>query len=384
MARILFIQCTEPAGYPPLINAAHCFAAAGHESVFLSAPIAGKQLAMPNHPAIRVLPQPVRPSHVLGKGYFLRYIARAIRLARELRPALVYASDPTGALPGLLASLACAAPLVYHEHDSPSTEAELHPLFRHSRRQALHRATRIVFPNAGRAEAVAGQTGFDRSRLTIVWNLPRREEVPDAVERAALPLTLYYHGTIVPDRLPLTVVDALLRFGGRVHLRYAGYETASGRGHAAALAARAAAAGLADAVRYEGQIPQHADLVKLAQGCHVGLALMPPGSGDLNMRHMTGASNKAFDYLAAGLGLLVSDLPDWREMFVAPGLARACDPREVDSLAAQIGWFLEHPAERAAMAAAGRARILADWNYESAFAPLQRGLGLGDPLAAQA
>ena len=53
-----------------------------------------------------------------------------------------------------------------------------------------------------------------------------------------------------------------------------------------------------------------------AARAHVGLALMPLNSNDLNMRHMTGASNKPFDYMAAGLALLVSDLPDWRQMFV--------------------------------------------------------------------
>ena len=35
-----------------------------------------------------------------------------------------------------------------------------------------------------------------------------------------------------------------------------------------------------------------------------------------------------FDYMAAGLALLVSDLADWREMFVARGFARACDPAD--------------------------------------------------------
>ncbi|MCU0753643.1 MAG: glycosyltransferase [Xanthomonadales bacterium] len=383
MARILFIQCTEPAAYPPLINASLCFADAGHESLFLSAPITGKTLEMPPHAAIQVLPMPIRPSHVIGKGFYLRYVARAIRLARQSRPDLIYASDPSGALPGALASLACGAPLLYHEHDSPDHEADLNPVFREGRRLALRRAVRVVFPNAARAESVAVETGFDRRKLAVVWNLPRRREVPAATSHADQPLILYYHGTIVPDRLPVSVVEALLRFDGAVQLRFAGYETASGVGHSARLQQLAADAGLPDCVSALGEFSRH-QLMDVAREAHIGLALMPPGNADINMRYMTGASNKAFDYLASGLGLLVSDLPDWQEMYVAPGFARACDPREVDSLVAQIRWFLDHPAARAAMGAAGRARILADWNYETAFAPLQRALGLGDPLSPQA
>jgi spore maturation protein CgeB len=88
------------------------------------------------------------------------------------------------------------------------------------------------------------------------------------------------------------------------------------------------------------------------------------------MHHMTGASNKPFDYMAAGLALLVSDRPDWNKMFVEPGFARAVDPANVDSLTAALEWFLAHPDQRHAMAARGRGKIEADWNYDKAFAPL--------------
>jgi spore maturation protein CgeB len=92
------------------------------------------------------------------------------------------------------------------------------------------------------------------------------------------------------------------------------------------------------------------------------------------MRHMAGASNKPFDYMAAGLPLLVSDRPDWYEMFVVPGYARACNPGDPDSIATALTWFLEHQAERCAMAARGRARIETDWNYDAAFEPVMRSL----------
>ena len=89
---------------------------------------------------------------------------------------------------------------------------------------------------------------------------------------------------------------------------------------------------------------------------------------------MTGASNKPFDYMAAGLALLVSDRPDWRDMFVGPGYARACDPTDPASIAAALTWFLDHPAERRAMGARGRAKIAAEWNYDTAFAPVMSAL----------
>ena len=89
---------------------------------------------------------------------------------------------------------------------------------------------------------------------------------------------------------------------------------------------------------------------------------------------MTGASNKPFDYMAAGLALLVSDQPDWRGMFVGPGYARSCDPIDPASIAAALAWYLDHPAERRAIGAHGRAKIEAEWNYDTAFAPVMSAL----------
>ena len=83
--------------------------------------------------------------------------------------------------------------------------------------------------------------------------------------------------------------------------------------------------------------------------------------------HMAGASNKPFDYMAAGLALLVSDLPDWTRMFVEPGFGLACDPADADSISSALGWFIDHPEERRAMAARGRDKIETEWNYDTQF-----------------
>ena len=42
--RVLFVQATEPAYYPPLIHASMLMAEAGCEVTFLAAPIAGSPL----------------------------------------------------------------------------------------------------------------------------------------------------------------------------------------------------------------------------------------------------------------------------------------------------------------------------------------------------
>ena len=117
-----------------------------------------------------------------------------------------------------------------------------------------------------------------------------------------------------------------------------------------------------------------ADLLAEAARAHIGLSLMPFKSDDVNINHMVGASNKPFDYMAAELALLVSDLPDWTRMFVEPGFARAADPTSADSLFAALEWFVNHAHERQEMAARGQAMIESTWNYETVFAPILKAL----------
>jgi glycosyltransferase involved in cell wall biosynthesis len=367
--RVLFVQATEPAAYPPLIHASMLMAEAGWEVTFLSAPIAGSLLELSHHPRIARQAIPARPSHVMGKAAYACYAAAAARLALRLQPHIVYASDPLGAGPGLLAARLARTRLVYHEHDSPAP-GSLPPWLAQARAVAARRAELVIFPNQARAQIAQTELGFSADLLRIVWNMPRRAELPQLGNWPQKPLVFYYHGSITPDRLPLAVVEAVRRLRGRARLRIVGYEAPGAPGYVQRLLKLGVDDTSKKVVEYLGQVPGRSDLVATAVQAHVGLSLMPCHSSDLNIGHMTGASNKPFDYMAAGLALLVSDRPDWCDMFVGPGYARACGSTDPASIGAALTWFLDHPAERRAMGAAGRAKIEAEWNYDVAFAPV--------------
>jgi glycosyltransferase involved in cell wall biosynthesis len=179
---------------------------------------------------------------------------------------------------------------------------------------------------------------------------------------------MLYHGSIVPARLPTTVLTALSMLPKGVRLRVVGYETIGHKGYVRQLQELAAQLGVADRVEFLGAVPQREELLALCRQCDVGLSLMPMQSHDNNEQAMTGASNKPFDYLACGLALLVSELPDWRALFVDGGYALAMDPADPASIATAVRWFLEHPAESRAMGERGRQRIRSEWNYEEQFA----------------
>lgn len=372
--RVLFLQATEPGAYPPLINAASLMADDGWDVTFLSAPVKSLDLSVPPHPRITVRTIRTRPSHVMKPAAYAGYVTAAVAHAVRLLPKVVYASDPLGALPGLLAARTTGATLLYHEHDTPAA-ATLQPVIRIARQLAARAAHFVIFPNAERAYLAQTQLRFAPERLRVVWNLPRLRELPPLVDNCEPGLVLYYHGSITPDRIPDSLVRTLPRFMGAVRLRIAGYEAPSACGYLRHMLEIGRGPGGAALVHFEGLL-QRDEALRQACSAHVGLALMPKTSSDINMCHMVGASNKAFDYMAARLAVLVADLPEWRRVFVESGYARPCDTESTDSIEFALRWFLENAEQRKSMATSARRRIEEDWNYDSMFAPVLQELSL--------
>jgi glycosyltransferase involved in cell wall biosynthesis len=181
-------------------------------------------------------------------------------------------------------------------------------------------------------------------------------------------LIIYYHGSITNVRLPPQLIIAASRLKGAVQLQVAGYETPGSVGYVRELSTLATENGAPELIKLLGTIPLRNDLLRSASKAHLGLSLMPKRSKDINMQHMVGASNKAFDYMACGLPLLVTDLPEWVTTFVEPGYARSCDPDDPDSIEAELRWYLDHPTERRLMGRKCQDKIRDGWNYEAVFA----------------
>ena len=278
--QVVFIQATEPGAYPPLINAAHLMAEAGWNVTFLSAPISGKQLPITPHPKIQIRSIPKRVSHVLSTAQYVRYILAAGTLALRLKPDVVYASDPLGAIPGLLAARIVGAKLVYHEHDSPNP-GSLSRVLNRARAAAVRQARVVIFPNATRARVAQSELDFSSSRTHIVWNVPRRSELPATFTAPKLPLLLHYHGSVNPERLPESIIDAIVRFQGQVRLRIVGYESPGAPDHVRRLVERGYSKAAGSVVDYIGQCTRQ-ELLKEAARAHVGLALVPTGCEDIS------------------------------------------------------------------------------------------------------
>ncbi len=372
--RIMYVQYTNPGGYPPVQHSAQILADAGAEVLVLGTVRPDDRMTFASHEGITVRLMPFARAGWRQKAHYVRFLVWVAWEGRTWKPDWVYASDPLSAPAALtLVRTSPGVRAVYHEHDSPAGDGS-HSLFMRTvlaaRRRLARQAECCVLPNEGRAEVFSRD--HRQADVVIVWNCPRRNEalVPLPPRRPDR-MRVLYHGSIVPARLPMAVVDALAFLPEGVTLVVAGYETAGHIGYVDALLRRAADRGYESRVEFVGALPRER-LMALCGTCDVGLAFMPAATGDINERWMVGASNKPFDYLACGLPVLVNDLPDWRTAFVDSGYGAVCQAEVAGSISAALRWLLDHPTERRAMGEAGRRRILEDWNYERQFSSMAR------------
>lgn len=376
--KIIYIQYTNPGGYPPLEHSSQILANLRWKVLFLGTGCLGaNELVLAEHPNIRVKTMTFCKPGLFQKIHYMIFTLWVIGITLLKRPRWVYTSDSFACLPGVVL-LFFGIKVLYHEHDSPNAREQINPtawlMFIAAMRRALGRnAQLVILPNQDRLRVFQRETERVKESL-CVWNCPAVGEVKARrLSKQPSFLLALYHGSIGPSRLPLTVVDALARCDLRIKLRIVGYETVGHQGYITILTDRARQLGVLDHIEIRPAVPRK-DLFSLCHDCDFGLALMPMKSNDINMQNMTGASNKPFDYLACGLALLVSDLPEWNTMYVKAGYGLACTPEDPDSIAHAFRWYVDHFQEMQAMGEKGRQKILKEWNYEMQFAPVLKNM----------
>jgi glycosyltransferase involved in cell wall biosynthesis len=370
--RILYVQYTNPAGYPPLEHSSQILARVGWEVLFLGTGAFGANaLNFTQHCGISVKQIPFSPPGWRQKLHYTRFCVWVLVWIFRWQPRVVYASDLLACPIAYIISLFPGIQVIYHEHDSPSGDASsLFIRFCLSTRKLLaHRALACILPNQQRLESFIQATEKEtNSTMLCVWNCPSQDEI-SAIRSPKTDgdLWLIYHGSIVPPQLPETIIQAMAKLSENIKLKIVGYETTGHIGYVKHLQELAEQLGIGERINYLGSVPTRLDLLAECQSCDVGLSLFPLKS----LQPMTGASNKPFDYLACGLPLLVSDLPDWKEMYVEPGYGLVANPEDPDRIAEALRWYLDRPQEMRNMGEQGRQQMLKEWNYENQFAKVK-------------
>lgn len=117
-------------------------------------------------------------------------------------------------------------------------------------------------------------------------------------------------------------------------------------------------------VTYLGQ-RQHPEATQLLMSAHAGLVLFHPAPN-----HTEAQPNKLFEYMAAGLPVIASDFPLWRELIAGAACGLVVEPLDPAAIAHAMITVAENTEESVAMGTRGRIAVHTRFNWATEGAAL--------------
>jgi len=290
---------------------------------------------------------------------------------------VVAGSNHVNAAPALIAARRLGLPFVYDVRglweDSEASRRD-----GWARTEAYRMARRLETQIAAEADGVCAlgaalaahlaDRGVDPARIAVTSNgvnaaaFDPQARAPDLRARAGAQEgdTLFaFVGSMERYEGLDLIVAAMARSPARDRMRL----VAAGGGPGARAAMEAAmAAGLGDRVTFTGRVaPEEA-----ARWLAAADAAVYPRRDETVCRLVPAL--KPLEAMAAGRAVIVSDLPALRDL--VGGAAALAPPGDGDALAAAMTTLTDDPAQRARLAAAGRAFVVAERSWRAACAPL--------------
>lgn len=205
--------------------------------------------------------------------------------------------------------------------------------------------------------------GYDD--VTVVTNYPWRRWAEETDVRArsaraeAGEAQFVYCGLLSEDRGILTMMEAI----DRVPDEYDASLVLGGKYASDAIEARIERrAAASDRVELVGWLPSLAAVVDLFRRSDVGMLCFHPDPNKTNAMHR---SNKLFQYMAAGLPIVVSDVGEWPRLVTDVGCGVPVDPEDPDAMAGVMVELIEDADRRVALGRNGHRAALERFNWET-------------------
>lgn len=290
---------------------------------------------------------------------------RCLRRGLAAKADIYHLHDPEFILWGLLLRL-LGKPVIYDVHEDYVTAATVRPWLPGWTRPLLAGAVRLLNATARRAFVIViAERYYDRSfpGAVQVLNYAKLEEYAEVgmIRRepgAHDPIRLLYAGAITESRGARQHLRLLRQLPEDARLQLIGFCDTD------ALAADLEAADAQDQrlelVSSRQWLPREQIAASYALPWTAGLALFPD-TPHYREKELT----KFFEYMAAGLPIICSDFPVWRELVEDNRLGLCVDPEDHEAAVAAIRWLAAHPKEARAMGERGRQLVQERFNWGS-------------------
>jgi glycosyltransferase involved in cell wall biosynthesis len=307
---------------------------------------------------VRTLP---RPRSRLAR--MLKTTRQARRIAGELRADVYHFHDPE-LMPVGSSLRRRGARVVYDVHEDYPAEIRTKEWIAAPLRPAVARVTDAVERRlaAGRFDLFVAATPpiarrFPASRTVLVQNFPAVAELtaPAGNPYAERANVLAYVGDVTTVRGASEMVAAVGRVDAAldVHLKIAGRVSTPG------LAEDLATIDGFDRTELLGHLAR-SEVRDLLSTARAGLVLFHP-----TPNHLASQPNKLFEYMAAGIPVLASDFPLWREIVEGAQCGLLVDPQDPTAIAAAVERILRDPAAAESMGRHGRHAVETTYNWDA-------------------
>lgn len=294
-----------------------------------------------------------------GKLFYIAYAFRMFWWLLFQRVDVLLANDMDTLLPNFLVAKLRRKKLVYDSHEYWAEVPEL--IGRRATRAVWLWLERRLFPrvdaaytvNQSIAQIYSSQYGLP---VGVVRNLPRRRSIPaSTIPKAQV---LIYQGALNIGRGIELMIEAM-RYLADYQLIIAGYGTIE-----EPLRGLAAAAPYPARIQFTGFLPPD-QLQSLTLQAKLGMSL----EADRGESYRLALPNKLFDYVQAGIPVLVSDLPEMAAIVHNFGVGEVllANERQPQLLAARIRAICEDAEKYGAyVRACEQAAQVLTWEHESA------------------
>jgi len=306
-----------------------------------------------------------------GKLRFLRFYLRAFSRAVRAKAEVYHAQDLYSLPVAYVAARRHGAALIYDSHeyylgmDSLIGRRLERSVWAFVERVFIGKADRVI--TVGDAIAETLRARYNIRRPVVVRNCPvfRRSQRSDALrEWLGIPKTVgivLYQGVIDPGRGLLTILESLKRVEGC-------YLVMLGDGHILdELKEHARRLGLSDRTFFPGSVSLR-DLMRYTASADVGIHLIE----NTCLNHYYCLPNKLFEYMMAGLPVVMSDFPEIGKVVREAQAGLLVDPADPVQVAKAIERLLKDEGLRRTFSEHGLRAAKEKYNWERESLKLER------------
>lgn len=117
-------------------------------------------------------------------------------------------------------------------------------------------------------------------------------------------------------------------------------------------------------LEYRG-LKSRAEMADLLRTTQFGVVTFHPAPN-----HLEAQPNKLFEYMSAGLPVIASNFPLWREIVEGDACGLVVDPLSPEEIASAMRWLLDHADEAEAMGKRGRKAVREKYSWDAEFSKL--------------